>query len=244
MMAEAFANSKAILLSAGEDMQGNRSAVAGLTAGAVAMGLYHFGGAETTYAYTLTYAYGAAKDFVNAVPDSVPFRQYMEYAVPAAAGVAMGTASWIVERVFTAGTVKAIQKFPKTSATYEQIKYENGDPPPPASGFFPRMWRGFRTAQFILGTGSPGIILRSKVHEPAEPIATHRAAGKRTSNQIFVVDSAIGAVVASGLLSGEKSGLAEVSATVIDYAQKPWLWAAILGGPPLLKAAGRLFKGA
>jgi hypothetical protein len=242
-MAEAFANTKALLHSAHEDMQNNRAAAAGLAMGALAMATYHFGGAETTYADTLNYAYGMAKNLVSMVPDSVPLRQYMDYAVPVVAGVAMGATSWIVERVFTAGTVKAIEKFPKTSATYEQIRYEKGAPPPPATGFFPRIWRGFRTAQFVLGTGSPGIVLRSKAHEPTEPSATHRAAGKRTSNQLFVVNSVLGAGVAAGLLGGEESGFATASATVIDYAQKPWLWFSILAGPPLIKTAGKLIGG-
>jgi hypothetical protein len=234
-MAEALASTRAVLQSANEEIQGgNRLAMAGIAAGTLAMAAYHFGGAELTYAHTFNGAYIAAKHLVDTIPADTPLREYYNYLIPAATGAALGTTSWIVERLFTAGTVKAVQQFPKTTKTYEEIRYAGAEPPAPA--------QGIRSAQFVLGTGSPGMVLRSAAQSPGEPLATHRKIGNRTSNQLFVINATLGTVAGAGMMSGDMSGFSNVTETALDYAQKWWLWVPLLAGPPLLKVAGKLVK--
>jgi hypothetical protein len=216
--------------------------MAGIAAGTLAMALYHFGGAELTYAHTFNGAYIGAQHLVDSVPAGAPLREYYNYLIPAATGAALGATSWIVERLFTAGTVKAVEQFPKTTKTYEEIKYAGAEPPAPAQGFFPRLWRGIRSAQFVLGTGSPGMVLRSAAQSPGEPLATHRRVGNRTSNQLFVINAALGVVAGAGMMSGDMGGFNNVTEKALDYAQKWWLWVPLLGGPPLLKLGAQLIK--
>jgi len=214
-MSERFENTRAVLEAIRQDFQEHREqhglpkALAAAAASASILP-YQLGGLESTLAYTGTQTLHNTHN-------------------PFLAGGAMGLASFGIEVGLTLATTATLRRLPQTASTIEAIKYEGKSPKPPAEGRLARLRNVGSAVGFTVIMGSPGMVLRSFVRSPEQPVRVHRVKGIRAAGALAVTNSAIGTVLTGGL----EILPASTTQDVINQFNQPWTYGvvfALVGG--------------